>query len=89
MENVITNKPKKRSTEKVNNKYNITKNKQNPTKKIKKCKVVSYIWHKNFIIVSFDGHNLRIDGITENPGDEVTIEYTGTVGEPGFSFEMK
>lgn len=84
------NKSFEKDTEKVKNKYNFTKSKQKQSaKKTKKCKVVSYIKHKNFIIISFDGVGIRFDDIKEYPGDEVTVEYTGSIGKPDFRIEMK
>ena len=84
-----SNRTFEKDAEKVNKRYNFTRNKQSQAKKTKKCKVLSYIDYKNFIIISFDDYNIRIDGVKEYPGDEVTVEYTGTVGKPGFKLEMK
>ena len=88
-DNKSENEILEKDTEKVIKKYNSTKNKTKRTKRTKKCKVLSYIDYKNFIIISFDGVGIRINGITEYPGDEVTVEYSGTVGKSDFKLEMK
>lgn len=76
---------KQKVKEKVDKK---NKNKK-PLKQTKECDVLTYIEGQHFIIISFDGYGIRIDGVDNKPNDKVIVEYSGEFGTPGFSVELK
>lgn len=76
-----------KDSEKVDKKKFTRKNRS--SKQEKACKVLCFIKSKNFIIIDFDGCNIRIDGIQENPGEFATVEFSGKIGTSGFEIEMK
>ena len=84
---ILENDILEKDTEKVEKKYK--KSRPKPIKKTKVCKVLNYIYREKFVVISFDGYGIRINGVAENPGDEVTVEYVGEIGKPGFKIEMK
>lgn len=85
-ENLGTDENKEKDTEKV--KYKNAKKTKSLKEKMK-CKVLVYNPLKHFVILSIDGYGVRFDGVTEDPGKEVEIEFSGRIGMPGFMVEMK
>lgn len=75
--------------EKVKEKVEKKNRNKKPTKSTKECEVLTYIKSQHFIIISFDGSGIRIDGIDNDPGKTVFVEYSGKVGTPDFKIEIK
>ena len=75
--------------EKVKEKVEKKNRNKKPTKPTKECKVLSYIKSQHFIIISFDGNGIRIDGVENDPGETVTVEYSGKLGTPDLNIEIK
>lgn len=75
--------------EKVHKKVEKKNRNKKPTKTIKECAVLAYVKAQHFMIISFDGNGIRIDGIDSDPGETVKVEYSGKVGTPDFKIEIK
>lgn len=87
-ENIVVTDDVTEETEKVHKKERKTTPKKKS--KIKKVAVLVYAKNEKFIIVKFDEkRNLRIDGIEENPGKQIMIEYDGTPGTSDFKVSVK
>lgn len=75
--------------EKVKEKVEKKNRNKKPTKSTKECKVLAFIKAQHFMIISFDGFGIRIDGIDDDPGETVMVEYSGKISTPDFKIEIK
>lgn len=68
---------------KVETKSNTSK-KAKQTYKEKSCDVLVYNAKKNTAIISFDGYGYEIKNVKENPGNKITVKYTGDIKSRNF-----
>lgn len=68
---------------KVEPKLNTSK-KAKQTHKEKICDVLVYNAKKNTAVISFDGYGYEIKNVKENPGDKITVKYTGDINSRNF-----
>lgn len=64
-----------------------TKTKKNTFKTLD-CKVLKYHPKTNALDIDFQGYGLRINGVTEKPGDTVAIKYKGKIGQSNFQYKL-
>lgn len=55
----------------------------------KECDVLVYNERTNTAIISFDGFGYELTGISKNPGNKISVKYSGDIHSPNFKVEKK
>lgn len=61
-----------------------------PVEKLKtmKCKVLNYDRNTQKLDVDFSGYGIRINDVSKDVGEYVTIRYRGEIGSPNFQYRL-
>lgn len=55
----------------------------------KECDVLVYNERTNTAIISFDDFGYELTGISKNPGNKISVKYSGDIHSPNFKVEKK
>ena len=64
------------------------KSKKRTKAQTKECKVLIYNAVKKYIVIDFDGNGFRLDYDGENPGDVITVKYSGKIATNSFKLSL-